>query len=276
MVPRHPSPAERFRDELGYRLSVDAHLCLPSANVLVGVIIDTMDAIENRSTALSLVTLQNVMSVSEEILSLGRILGVSVLISYASQESIPLSILKDIRFLSLPRMALDGPTCPPALRTRSLILRTYLSIIRILSSYMGPKRVKDLISDFNRPHRQPTVVPEGYIMRRVPGTGPRVIRHEPQKRRISPTVFRPAAKVSQSQAKQSPPPAYQTYYVRNSRGWPVTSKREKSMFTATLSGAFDSKTSSRWSADSSELKQEEAEAWGWKSLRLRLRNRAWL
>ncbi|KAG9128418.1 hypothetical protein FRC07_012526 [Ceratobasidium sp. 392] len=274
MAPRNPSPAERFRDELGYRLSVDAHLCLPSANVLVGVMIDAMDAIESRSTALSLVTLQNAMSVSEEILSLGRILGVSVLISYTSHEDIPLSVFKDLHFLSLPRMALDGPTCPPSLRTRSHILRTYLSIVRILSSYMGPQGVKDLINDFNRPIRRPVSIPEGYITRRVPGTGPRVVRHEPQRRRISPTMFRPAGKVSESKEKRSPPPAYQTYYVRNSRGWPVTSKREKSTFTATLSRAFGSKTSSRWSADSPELKREEAEAWGWRSLRLRLRNRA--
>ena len=43
MVLRTLSPAEQFRDELGQRLAYDAQLSLPSANMLVGVIIDAME-----------------------------------------------------------------------------------------------------------------------------------------------------------------------------------------------------------------------------------------
>ncbi|KAG8773141.1 hypothetical protein FRC12_002701 [Ceratobasidium sp. 428] len=274
MIPRNPSPAERFRDELGYRLSVDAHLCLPSANVLVGVMIDAMEAIESRLVTLSSSTLRNVMSVSEEILSLGRILGVSILSSYSSRELVPSAVLQDLQFLSLPRMALDGPSCPPSLRTRSHILRTYLSVARALSSYIGPQGVKDLINDFNRPSPQPVAKTEGSTTRRVPGVGPRVVRHESQRRRVNPMMFRPVERISDSQERRSPPPAYQTCYARNSRGWPISSRREKSSFAATLGRTFSSKTNSRWSADSPELKQEEAEVRGWRSLRLKLRSRA--
>ncbi|KAG8716470.1 hypothetical protein FRC09_015729 [Ceratobasidium sp. 395] len=295
MIARNPSPAERFRDELGYRLSVDAHLCLPSANVLVGVMIDAMEAIvslngigdttscskylkESRLVTLSSSTLRNVMSVSEEILSLGRILGVSILSSYSSREAsaiilVPSAVLQDLQFLSLPRMALDGPSCPPSLRTRSHILRTYLSVARALSSYIGPQGVKDLINDFNRPSPQPVAKTEGYTTRRVPGVGPRVVRHESQRRRVNPMMFRPVERISDSQERRSPPPAYQTCYARNSRGWPISSRREKSSFAATLGRTFSSKTNSRWSADSPELKQEEAEVRGWRSLRLKLRSR---
>ncbi|KAG8705872.1 hypothetical protein FRC08_001399 [Ceratobasidium sp. 394] len=271
MKPLKPSPAERFRDELGSRLSVDAHLCLPSANILVGVMIDGMDTLNKRSTELSLITLRNVVSVSEEILSLGRILGVLLPPSYSSQENIPISVLQDLRFLCLPWTVLDGSSCPPSLRIRSDILRVYLSVVRLLSSYIGPAGVQDLVNDFNRPNlNRPVAMTEGYT-RRVPGMGPRVIRHEPQKRRINPMTFRrPSGNVAEESRKdrrQSPPPAgpaHQDFY------W---AKREESAFETTMARTFSAKPGSKWSAYSSETSQEEG-ARGWRSLRVKIRRGA--
>ncbi|QRV84637.1 hypothetical protein RhiJN_12653 [Ceratobasidium sp. AG-Ba] len=234
-MPQHRlSPTERFRDELGYRLSVDAHLCLPSANILVGVLIDALDALDQRSNALSLITLRNVLSVSE--------------------ESIPVSALEDLQLLCLPRTCLDPETCPLTLLRRSKVLRTYLSIARLLSSYIGPQGVQDLVRDFNRPNSGQVLMTDVYT-RRVPGVGPRSVKVRGEERRKVDfaATFSPPVEIPSKIWAPAP-------YQRNSRGWPITrSMRSVEKERYTFSGN---------PAKLAKKHIQVSKTGGWKSLKL--------
>ncbi|QRV98683.1 hypothetical protein RhiJN_26702 [Ceratobasidium sp. AG-Ba] len=256
-MPQHRlSPTERFRDELGYRLSVDAHLCLPSANILVGVLIDALDALDQRSNALSLITLRNVLSVSEEVLALGRVLGIPDPESLRPEDrsSIPVSALEDLQLLCLPRTCLDPETCPLTLLRRSKVLRTYLSIARLLSSYIGPQGVQDLVRDFNRPNSGQVLMTDVYT-RRVPGVGPRSVKVRGEERRKVDfaATFSPPVEIPSKIWAPAP-------YQRNSRGWPITrSMRSVEKERYTFSGN---------PAKLAKKHIQVSKTGGWKSLKL--------
>ncbi|CAE7071085.1 unnamed protein product [Rhizoctonia solani] len=161
------SPAERFRNELSWRLCTEGHISLPSANILLGVIIDGMEynlGIQHRPIAQT--TLRNVLKVSREIECLARILDLRVRTKYKSVEVIPSLTLHTLRTLSLQPTALLNPD----LKTITYV--TYTAVVHRLSASIGPQAVHDLIKDFN------STIPKKIKgrVRKVPGVGPRVVK----------------------------------------------------------------------------------------------------
>ncbi|KAF8604776.1 hypothetical protein BDV93DRAFT_522099 [Ceratobasidium sp. AG-I] len=184
MVLRDVSPAEQFRNELGQRLAYDAELSLPSANMLVGVIIDAMEYLTSFPTparTLSPTTLQNVLSISNEIRALARILDLSPQTRFSSLDDIPLATLQSAKLLRIPPSSLTTPNpstdCLTRSQTRAYTLLTYLSIVRYFITYFGKEAVMCLIKDFNRPStRGEGEKGEEVVIRKVPGVGPRVLK----------------------------------------------------------------------------------------------------
>ncbi|CUA69898.1 hypothetical protein RSOLAG22IIIB_08737 [Rhizoctonia solani] len=160
------SPAERFRNELSWRLCAEGNLSLPSANILLGVIIDGMEYnLSSQHRPLAHTTLHNVLKVSQEIECLGRILGLKIRSTYKSTQSIPSLTLQTLRSLSLPPNALLTPN------PKTTTYLTYIAIVHHLSAYIGPNAVHELIKDFNW-----TAPKKGGRVRKVPGIGPRVVK----------------------------------------------------------------------------------------------------
>ncbi|CEL53322.1 hypothetical protein RSOLAG1IB_06289 [Rhizoctonia solani AG-1 IB] len=164
------SPAERFRNELSQRLSAEGSISLPSANILVGVIISGMEYnLGDRYHPIPQTTLQNVLRISKDIDSLGRILDIKVRVRYKCVEAIPPLALQALHTLSLPQTALLSP-CPTV-----ITLMTYIAVVYRLSTYVGPHVVHDLIEDFNRTVPSKSQDKAKHV-RKVPGVGPRTIR----------------------------------------------------------------------------------------------------
>ncbi|CAE6527152.1 unnamed protein product [Rhizoctonia solani] len=160
------SPAERFRNELSWRLCAEGNLSLPSANILLGVIIDGMEYnLSSQHRPLAYTTLHNVLKVSQEIECLGRILGLKIRSTYKSTQSIPSLTLQTLRSLSLSPNALLTPS------PKTTTYLTYIAIVHHLSAYIGPNAVHELIKDFNW-----TAPKKAGRVRKVPGTGPRVVK----------------------------------------------------------------------------------------------------
>ncbi|CAE6410528.1 hypothetical protein ACGC1H_006447 [Rhizoctonia solani] len=161
------SPAERFRNELSWRLCAEGNISLPSANILLGVIIDGMEYnLSSQHRPLAHTTLHNVLKVSQEIECLGRILNLRIRSTYKSIQAIPSLTLSILRSLSLPPTALLNPS------PQVITYMTYIAVVHHLSTYMGPAAVRELIKDFN------WTVPKkaGGRVRKVPGVGPRVVK----------------------------------------------------------------------------------------------------
>ncbi|GAB1520189.1 hypothetical protein RhiTH_003262 [Rhizoctonia solani] len=170
MIVATDSPAERFRNELSQRLCAEGSISLPSANILVGVIISGMEYNSgDQYHPISQTTLQNVLRISKEIESLGKILDLKVRVRYKCVEAIPPLTLQTLRTLSLPPTALLSP-CPTV-----VTFMTYIAVVYRLSSYVGPQVVHDLIEDFNRTVPSKAKDKAKHV-RKVPGIGPRVIR----------------------------------------------------------------------------------------------------
>ncbi|CAE6402470.1 unnamed protein product [Rhizoctonia solani] len=170
MIMATDSPAERFRNELSQRLSEEGSISLPSANILVGVIISGMEYnLGDQYHPIPQTTLQNVLRISKEIESLGRILQLKVRVRYKRVEAIPSLTLQALHTLSLPATALLSP-CPTV-----ITFMTYIAVVYRLSAYVGPCVVHDLIDDFNRTVPSKSEDKAKHV-RKVPGVGPRIIR----------------------------------------------------------------------------------------------------
>ncbi|KAJ1301236.1 hypothetical protein OPQ81_003645 [Rhizoctonia solani] len=118
-----------------------------------------------RHNPLAQTTLQNVLKVPREIECLGRILQLKVKFVYQSLEAIPPLTLRALRSLSLEPTSLLSPS--PTVVT----LLTYIAIVHRLSACIGSQATQDLIKDFNRTTPSKTTQ---RVVRKVPGTGPRV------------------------------------------------------------------------------------------------------
>ncbi|QRW26036.1 hypothetical protein RhiXN_11113 [Rhizoctonia solani] len=169
MIVATDSPAERFRNELSQRLCAEGSISLPSANILVGVIISGMEYNSgDQYHPISQTTLQNVLRISKRSNLSARYL-IKVRVRYKCVEAIPPLTLQTLRTLSLPPTALLSP-CPTV-----VTFMTYIAVVYRLSSYVGPQVVHDLIEDFNRTVPSKAKDKAKHV-RKVPGIGPRVIR----------------------------------------------------------------------------------------------------